>query len=369
MLHRLKRSVDCFTSTDGTVYLLHDGLDLRFEIPDATPTDRMVLEMLGAGFVSEREIRDRLISAGLEDTSVAVSLVELDAIGMIEKDDGRGMLEPARAERYDRQLIYFADVCGPGETAGELQDRLTGSHVVILGCGGLGSWAACGLACAGIGRLTLVDEDIVEVSNLNRQLLFRESDVGRPKVEAARESLAAYNSAMDLTIHRERVEGPDRIAELVADADVLVGTADWPPYELPRWINSACLETGVPYLTAGQQPPHIRVGPTVIPGETSCLECQEGGARRDFPLYDELADFRSRKPATASTLGAASGIIGSMIAMEIVHLVTGASPPATLGAAVMVDLRTMDSTTEAIPRLDGCRCREREPVTPGPSPS
>lgn len=350
VLHRLKRSVDCFTASDGTVYLLHDGLGLRFEVPDPTPSDHVVLEMLGSGFVSETEIRERLNSRGLEDASVATSLIELDAIGVTEKRDGPSRLSPQQAERYDRQLIYFADVCGPDDDADDLQARLSDAHVVILGCGGLGSWAACGLACAGIGKLTLIDDDSVETSNLNRQLLFRESDLGRPKVDAARDSLAAYNSEIELVTFRERVEGPERIAELIADSDLLVGTADWPPYELPRWINTASLDTGVPYLTAGQFPPLIRVGPTVIPGRTSCLECQEREARRDFPLYDELADFRSKQTATASTLGAASGMIGSMIAMEVIHLLTGASPPATLDATVLFDLRTMEATKEVVNR-------------------
>jgi len=364
VLYRLKRSIECFTASDGTVYLLHDGLDLRFEVPHPTPSDREVLEMLGSGFVSEGEIRARLRSLGMEDTSVTTSLIELDAIDLLEKTRGESLLSQSQAERYDRQLIYFADVCGPGENAETLQVRLARAHVVILGCGGLGSWAACGLACAGIGKLTLVDDDSVEVSNLNRQILFRESDLGRAKVEAARDSLAAYNSELELEIHRLRVEGPAAIAGLIAEADALVGTADWPPYELPRWINDACLEMGVPYLTAGQLPPSIRIGPTVVPGRTSCLECQEEEARRDFPLYDELADFRARKPSTASTLGTASGVIGSMIAMEVVHLLTGASLPATCDAAVMIDLRTLESTRESVPSREGCRCQSLSPARP-----
>jgi bacteriocin biosynthesis cyclodehydratase domain-containing protein len=354
----LKRSVDCLSGVDGNVRLLHDGLEMQYEIDQPEARDLLVLELLRNGFVSEQEIRNRLFREGFGTETVTMSLAGLDQIGVLERDRGRALLSAEEAERFDRQLIYLADVCPEGESAWQLQRRLRQAHVVVLGCGGLGSWAATGLTLAGVGRLTLVDDDTVELSNLNRQLLFRASDVGRRKTETAKESLAAINPDLRVTTVETRLETATEVAELAAEADFLVMTADHPPYELPRVVNRACLRTGTPWISAGQIPPLIRIGPVVIPGETPCHECQERAFRREFPEYEALVQHRTESPADAATLGPASGVIGSLIAMEAVHHLTGAMPPATLGQAMLMDLRTLRVEFEPVERDPGCGCRD-----------
>jgi len=353
---RLKRSVDCLPTRDG-VQLIHDGLEEQHEIDQPEDRDLLLLNLLRSGFVSEQEIRDRLGREGFETERVARSLANLEQIGVLERDRGRELLSDEEAERYDRQLIYLADIAPEGQSAWQLQRRLRRSHVVVLGCGGLGSWAATGLALAGVGRLTLVDDDTVELSNLNRQLLFRTSDVGRRKTEAAKESLTAVNPHLDVTIIERRVETSTEIAELTADTDFLVMTADHPPYELARIVNHACLTTRTPWISAGQIPPTIRIGPVVIPGRTPCLECQERAFRRDYPQYETLIRHRTENPTDAATLGPASGTIGSLIAMEAVHHLTGTMDPATLGQAMLMDLRTFQVEFEPVEPDPGCACR------------
>lgn len=355
--YRLKRSIECFASLDGSLYLVHEGMGSTYEIADPTPTDRAVLDLLGEGYISKPELDRRLLERGLDPTTVEASIAELIGIGVVESSDRVNPLPPSQAERFDRQLIYMSDLCQPGQIGESLQMKLSNAHVAILGCGGLGSWAACGLACAGVGTLTLIDDDTVELSNLNRQLLFDESDLGRPKVEVAAGALAAHDSSIEIQAVRTRVEGVEQLVDLTDGVDLLIGTADWPPHLLPGWINQACIRTDTPYITAGQFPPLIRVGPTVIPGRTSCLRCQELAASDEYPLYAELTEFRATNPSTASTIGAASGIIGSMIAMDAVHLLTGAIEPASLGTALMMDLRTMEVTPERIPPHPDCECR------------
>jgi len=135
-----------------------------------------------------------------------------------------------------------------------------------------------------------------------------------------------------------------------------VMTADEPPYELARRVNQACLETGTPWISAGQIPPLVRIGPTLIPGETPCHDCQEARFRREYPGYEALARHRSRNPTDAATLGAASGTIGSLIAMEAIHYLTGAVKPATTGKAMIMDLRTLAVKFEAVGRDPECDC-------------
>jgi bacteriocin biosynthesis cyclodehydratase domain-containing protein len=96
------------------------------------------------------------------------------------------------------------------------------------------------------------------------------------------------------------------------------------------------------------------VGPLHVPGRTGCFECQERAARRAYPLYDELAEWRQARPTVATTLGWASGVVGSLLAGEVVHHLTGVSEPATTGTAITIDLRTLHVTREGVMPDAGC---------------
>ena len=313
-----------------------------------------MLKTLAQGFVDELELGRACEREGLEAAGIAAAVADLDSAGLLERRGPRDPLAPERRERFDRQLIYFSDLAPSGVAAEECQLRLARARVVILGCGGLGSWTACGLACAGVGELVLIDDDRVELSNLNRQLLFGEADVGERKTEAASRALRGHDSTLKVETVERRVRGPQDLEDVLEGADLLIATADWPPFELPRWVNRACLDAGVPYVSGGQFLPLSRVGPTVIPGRSACLECEERRIRRDYPLYDEMAEFRTRNPADAAAMGAACGVVGSMLAMEAIHLLGGVVEPSTVDAALILDLRTMAIAREETERDPDC---------------
>ncbi len=365
--YRLKRSLEVFPASDGSLYLLRSGTGDDFVLSDPTSEDRALLELLSQGFLSESHLREALGRRGLPTGGIGDCLAKLEELGLLERDEGRDVLSPEQRRRYDRQLIYLSDLAAPGISGETLQRRLAEARVVILGCGGLGSWAACGLACAGVGSLALIDHDRVELSNLNRQLLFTEADVGEPKVEAAARTLAAHNSELELAPVRRRVCGPADLVDVLEGADLLIATADWPPYELQRWVNRACLDAAVPYISAGQFLPLVRVGPMVLPGRSACQQCLERQTRRGFPMYDEVTAAISKKAPRAATLGAASGVVGSMLAMEAIHLLTGASRPASVDTALILDLGTMRLSTERVrrdPACPECGCGEAQDLPP-----
>jgi bacteriocin biosynthesis cyclodehydratase domain-containing protein len=200
----------------------------------------------------------------------------------------------------------------------------------------------------------LVDDDRVETSNLNRQILFGADDVGVLKVEAAERALSRHNPELRVRAVSRRVSSQDDVDGVIEGSDVVITVADWPPYELPRWVNAAAVTAGIPHISAGQQLPLNRVGPTVIPGRSACLECEERQVRGDYPLFDELVDFRIAHRAPAPTIGTASGILGSMLATETIHLLTGTATPASVDAVLMFDLRTLEVTREEIQRDAEC---------------
>jgi bacteriocin biosynthesis cyclodehydratase domain-containing protein len=256
--------------------------------------------------------------------------------------------------RYERQLRYFGDVAPPGVARADYQRRLEASRVVVLGLGGLGGWAAYALAGTGVGTLVIVDGDEVEWSNLNRQLLYRESDLGRAKAPAAARTLRSFNSSIRVEPIEHMLRSEDEVAAVVAGADFVVDAADQPVHDIERWVNAACFRSGVPYVMMSQFPPLVRLGPTYVPGRTGCYACQETRWRERHSLFDELADHRARRPSPAASFGPACGLIGSQVAVDVVHYLTGISQPATLGMSLTVDLRTLAIARESVERLSDC---------------
>jgi bacteriocin biosynthesis cyclodehydratase domain-containing protein len=353
--YRLKRSVERFEASGGGLYLLRVGTSENFVLPEPRPWDRLVLDALAEGYVESDAVRERLAQAGLPGDELDGCIGRLEDLGLVERRPAEALLTADQAHRYDRQLIYFSDLAPAGLPAEELQRRLGAAKVALIGCGGLGSWTACGLACAGVGSLVLVDDDRVELSNLNRQLLFTEADVGELKVEAAARALAEHNSALELTPLARRVRGIEDVDEVIGEGvDLLIVTADWPPYELPRWVNAACLHAETPYVTAGQLLPVVRVGPWIVPRRTACLECMERQWALDSPIYEELAEARAQSTPPAATIGAASGVVGSILAMEAIHFLSGVLEPSSLDSAIVLDLRTMALTREETVRDPDC---------------
>ena len=218
-------------------------------------------------------------------------------------------------ERYARQII-MPEIGGAG------QQKLRDAHVTIIGAGGLGCPCALYLAGAGVGRITLIDDDIVSVSNLHRQVLHRTDDVGLPKVDSGRHALAELNPEIQIDTHNARLDGNNidtflSPAELVVDgsdnSDTRYLTADY------CHENTIRLVTGSLYRFEGNI--------TVIAPWLG----QDGAAGKS-PSYRDVFP-KSAEPdispdcAVAGVLGPAAGVIGSLQAVEAIKLITGIGRP------------------------------------------
>ena len=338
--YALAQSVELFPASDGDVYLLRAGAGVSAAIRKPTDEDRQLLEALRDGVDIEPSTEayrrlEPLVDAGLAVPSPMPALPDVTA------------------ERFDRQLRYLTELGDPTE----LMSRLRSAHVVVIGCGGLGTWALAALAAAGIGRYTLVDDDTVERSNLNRQVLYGEADVGRPKVDCAADWLRAFDAELRVVAVRRRIGCAADLDDFLADAHLLVLTADWPPYDLGRWANACCVERGIPFVLAAQHPPLLKVGPTYWPGRGPCFSCHERSAAKAFPLYDEVVAHRRLRPSRSSTLGPSSGVVSTLLSLDAMHLLLG-RPPSTLGRALLIDMSSLNTRWEAIERDPSCpACR------------
>jgi molybdopterin/thiamine biosynthesis adenylyltransferase len=205
------------------------------------------------------------------------------------------MLTASELERYERQIPLIGK---------DGQERLKASKVFIAGAGGLGCPAAAYLAVAGIGHLTIVDSDAVERTNLNRQILHWEKDIGCSKVSSAGEKLRQMNPAVQVNLIRDTITG-ENASSLVAGSDLIIDALD--NFTDRYMINRAALEHRIPYIHGAVSgfDGHIAV---IIPGETACLEC----------LVPETPN-----QSVVPILGAVSGIIGILQAHEAIKLITG----------------------------------------------
>jgi adenylyltransferase/sulfurtransferase len=205
-------------------------------------------------------------------------------------------------ERYSRQMI----IPGFGE-AGQL--KLKNSHVIVAGLGGLGSPAAVYLVAAGVGHLTILDAQRVELSNLNRQVLHWHADVGRSKAESAAEKLSALNPDAKIDSRVERLTSKN-IGRLLKNVDVVLDGMD--NYPARYLINEACVRSRTPFVH-GAVEGFIGQLSTILPGEGPCLKCiipKEPLRKPVFPV-----------------LGATPGVIGCLEAMEAIKLITGVGEP------------------------------------------
>jgi molybdopterin-synthase adenylyltransferase len=167
-------------------------------------------------------------------------------------------------ERYSRQVLF-----GPVGEAGQL--RFSASHVVLVGCGATGAAAAGLLARAGVGTLTLIDRDYVEESNLQRQVLYDESDVeaALPKAEAARRKIALFNREVDVRAHVADLV-PENIHRLLGGCNLVLDATD--NFETRYLINDFAVEQRVPWIYAAAVGSYA-VTMNILPGETACLAC------------------------------------------------------------------------------------------------
>lgn len=260
----------------------------------------------------------------------AAGVVELLANSGYVEDAGAqppSELSPDERERYARNMAFFRRVdLIPRAHGWEAQVRLKRSRVLVLGVGGTGSHAAWALAACGVGGIHCVDGDVVELSNLTRQVLYREADVGRPKAEVAVARLAEVNSSMVVTGERRVIESKRHLARLVRGFDALALCADEPRGEngIRVWANRACLAAGVPWAVGGYNGPLVAVG-AFGPGGP-CYECLSSGI--EATLSPEVPIDLGGPGVIAPS----AGVSGHLTAQAIISLLTGV--PATPGGYV-----------------------------------
>ena len=241
----------------------------------------------------------------------------------------------------DQQLLRYSRHILLDEIGIEGQHKLLAASALVIGAGGLGSPAALYLASAGVGRITLVDDDDVDLTNLQRQILHTTARVGQPKAESGRDALLQLNPEIEVIALRERADDA-RLSELVSGATVVLDCSD--NFATRHAVNRACVAHKVPLVSGAV----IR-----FDGQISVFDTR----RDDSPCYSCLFPQDGKfEDVACSTMGVFAplvGVIGAMQAAEALKLVMGVGT-SLAGRLLLLDGREMEWTSIALARNPAC---------------
>jgi adenylyltransferase/sulfurtransferase len=240
----------------------------------------------------------------------------------------------------DQLLRYSRHILLP-EIGIEGQERLLASHALVIGAGGLGSPVALYLASAGVGLITICDDDDVDLTNLQRQIVHRTEAIGRAKVDSARATLASINPGVEVRAVRERL-AEDRIAELAAEADVVLDGTD--NFDTRHAVNRACVKVRKPLVSGAA----VR-----FDGQVAVFDLRKADAPCYACLFPETGESEDVRCAVMGVFAPITGIVGSIQAAEALKLLAGTGE-ALNGRLLLIDALAMSTRTIRFAKDPAC---------------
>ena len=241
----------------------------------------------------------------------------------------------------DDQLLRYSRHILLNEIGVEGQERLLQSHALIIGAGGLGSPVALYLGTAGVGHLTIVDDDVVDMTNLQRQIAHNQARVGMNKAQSASESIASINPEVRVSCITQRADSA-LLDSLVAQADVVLDCCD--NFATRHAVNAACVKHHKPLVSGAA----IR-----FDGQISVFDPRSNASPCYACVFPPQATVEETRCATMGVFAPLVGIIGSMQAAEGLKLLTGAGT-SLAGRLLMLDGRAMEWNEVRVPRQAAC---------------
>ncbi|WP_327287553.1 HesA/MoeB/ThiF family protein [Streptomyces sp. NBC_01198] len=323
---------------DDLLLVVHDP-SKQIELADPDGHAERMLTALSAGPQSPADLRQRLAADGVDVTlqEVRDALDVLDSLALLRSGDGRTADAVADDGRYRSNLAFFDLFSTRAQPPAATQRDLIDAHVLQLGVGGVGSNVLQHLAGLGVGRLTVLDFDLVEPGNFARQYAFRHQDVGRSKVRRAAEWVREFDPRIRVDAVELRVTGPQDIAPLLTGVSAVSGMIDQPD-GVNHWVNEACVAAGVPWVRAGVSGSRLSYF-SVDPGRSACYACYRrpaDGVTGPEAVAGRL-NARAADAMPNTAIGPVAGLLAGYAAFELLRYLTGYEPPHVAGAHFFLD--------------------------------
>lgn len=325
---KLKTTVLVYKPFNGTTTIRFNSELINFE--DENGEIYYFLFLLG-DYKTVLEIKEQFLCKYVKNSEVDVELYleTLKELNLIEKHFFyENVLGQYDVDRWSRNFEFFNTLIPYGSSKYDIQKILASSKVCLLGCGGLGSHILLELAALGIKDLVIVDFDKIELPNLNRQILYKEEDIGLKKVTTAKTRALEFSPTMDIKSIDLRISSAEDIKKIIVDRELVICVADKPRNYMVKWLNQACCELGIPFINGGLDTRRA-VFYTVIPGESGCTECWRGSLAGEIQArileedYNENVDYGAPAPAMSALVSVTTGVMVS----EAIKLLTRLQGP------------------------------------------
>lgn len=248
------------------------------------------------------------------------------------------LLDKKSMSKYDRILNFYSSYPNIDfEIAQQLHNKLANSHIILLGIGGIGSHIAHTLVASGIKKLTIVDFDKIELSNITRQMLYTEIDVGKFKIDVAEKKLKQINPEVEIDKYNicfKSLKDIEDFVHKVGNFDFLITTLDNPRGEIRMMLDKVLYNTNRPYIYNGSVGATISVGPIIKKGITKSLN--DMGGNRNL-LNDELKELNNTLYKGA-LLESFNGVAGQICAYEVIKYLINNAEPQTIGKELLFNL-------------------------------
>jgi molybdopterin/thiamine biosynthesis adenylyltransferase len=366
----LKTSVPYFIQNNSIHFRLAGQLT-SLNDPDGSV---LALLKLLDGQHSPEEIH-RLLSANypaLTFAAVQDAIRDLDEAALLQDlgDTGRDFGNTDR-ERWSNNLGFFETYSSLNTSKYEFQRRIRDAKVAVLGVGGIGSHVLIDLVAIGFQDIRIVDFDTIEVSNLNRQILYGEPFIGESKVKIAKERAESLNSSVRIDPIQLKISSADDVYSVAYDRDVVIAVVDRPKVHVKDWLNEGCVRAGVPLINAGvdtQRAIHY----TVVPGISGCVQCwirsvrtSDATSRMVFEELDRIDQGGHTYGEDTAAFNALVLFDAAYLVAELVRLTTRVSPPLSVGRQLEMTFHDprlrVTETWQRDPECPACRHVEAKP--------
>lgn len=338
MRPQLKITMPAYQVGDSVLFQ-QGAITLDIEDPDGDVAELVALldgtrtpEEIAAAFRSRRPE---------SDFDVPAAIAQLDEASVLVDGAAVTTLDDYERERLKRNLGFFETYASLTQSNYSMQERLRDCKVTLLGLGGVGSHLSLDLLGLGIRDLRVVDFDKVELSNLNRQIVYSEAAIGQRKVDVAVRRLRDYYPRAAISGVDLRLSSVEDVEGVIADRDIVICAADRPKFHVNNWVNEACVRARIPFINGGAQLQRSIVY-MIIPGVTGCVECWlRSGAidETEQALRKEMEQRHGRESGIGpdmAAFGPMVTVLTGMMVTELVRFVTGIAPPIAAGRLVEI---------------------------------
>lgn len=356
LLPRLKQFVE-FCLAENKIYFFN-GPGVAIEMEDSSEFITVVCKLMDGKKNCEQLIQ--LLSPNFPKEAPYFNdlLVALDGANLLEdvSENYPNGLSDYDVARWARNLEFFGAHCKAKDNKYSYQAKLKSVKVALLGLGGVGSHALYDLAALGVQNIRGVDFDRVELSNLNRQILYNESDIGHLKTEVAKNRILQFSPHANIEFFNKKISCVEDIEQIISRQDIVISVLDQPREKIIDWLNEACVRCNIPFI-CGAFDSKCAVYYSVIPGKTGCIECWKTSAKKSGFLFHDM--IQKKGFVGSSSLNVAISplisVLTGLILTEFLKIVTEVGDPQSLGRLSSFDFSTAQiSVAEAWERDSFC---------------